>query len=159
MMPMRTIELSPEWHWYARWFRRFLQREIPFVPKYWNVSVAADRVIGRFDDSPEPTVKQFTVDVGGTISDLITPILRGQWINAAGTRVKLSSETSLLFVSSTSHRDQHLTLPDIDVEVAGMPDPVLEGVEPHSQGLLLHLHFKLTRAPFTVLVRFPEESA
>lgn len=156
-MPSKTIEVPPAYHSYAQQFRRFLRREIPLLPPMWALQLTASAVQFRGDWVVGP-VESTDLKVA-IVPGPLSRFLKGEWLPLGEISLRLKEPSPILLINSSHLEGQRLALPPCEVGVDGLPDPILTAIEPHAQGLLLHLTLRLTRAEITVLARFPAESA
>jgi len=156
-MPIKTIEVPPACHAHAQQLRRFLRREIPLLPPMWALQLTSSAVQFRGDWVVGP-VESTDIKVA-IVPGPLSQFLKGGWLPLGEISLRLKEPSPILIINSSHLDGQRLALPPCDVGVAGLPDPLLTAIEPHAQGLLLHLTLRITRTSVTVLAQFPAESA
>lgn len=149
----KTIEVPAAYHAYARQLRQFLRREIPLLPPMWALQLTAGMVQARGDWVVGP-VESTDVKLA-LVPGPLSQFLKGEWLPLGDVSLRLKDPSPLLLINSSHFTGQRLELPHCEVGVDGIPDPILTAIEPHAEGLLLHLQLRITRTSVTALARFP----
>ena len=155
-MPIKTIEVPAAYHTYAQQLRRFLRREIPLQPPLWTVQLTSGAVQLRGDWCVGPT-ESAEVKLA-LIPGPLSQFLKGEWLALGEVSIRLHEPSPIVILNSTHLDRQRLELPHCDVGTSGL-SVILTAIEPHDEGLLLHMQLPFTRVRFTAVARFPVESA
>lgn len=151
---MKTIDCPERLRPYLPWLLRFLRREIPLTADLlWSADILTNRVQLR-TDHPTGAIEssEHTLHLEPPAALLLTDFLRGFSQDLGTVTATLVKPSLCLTLHSTHHKGAKLALPEITLGVPGVPDPILTAIEATDTGLLLHLRFRLTHAPFTVAV-------
>jgi len=153
-MPAKTIECPEQYRPYLPWLLRFLRREIPLVPDLWSIEISASALRLHGDNRTGPIASTVsTIVLDPDLQKQIAAVLNGAPVRLGDHAMRIREPVVAVYLTSDAHQGRSIPVPEVTIELSGMPDPILYAIEATDTGLLLHLRFPLTGSTFTIAVQ------